>query len=191
MSAPTRLILVRHGRTAWNVEGRFQGHADPPLDDTGWGQAAAVATALRPTPVAAVLSSDLTRARQTAALIALGRGLRVTLSSELRETNLGCWTGLSRAEAAQRFPDEYRAWHNDPHSTRRGGGETEAEAGARVARHIGAVARAWPGQAIVVVCHGLALRAAVALLRDPRAPDASPHLGNGEWITIAWPGHMS
>jgi broad specificity phosphatase PhoE len=181
------LVLIRHGRTAWNAEGRFQGQADPPLDRTGWEQAADVALALRSTPLAAVLSSDLSRARQTAALVAAGRGLVVRTSDQLREVDLGTWTALTRGKAEQRFPGEYRAWHANPRTFRRGGGETEDEAGARVARFLRAAARSWPGETIAVVSHGLALRGAMHALRELGAidlPDEAAHLDNGGCLTV-------
>jgi broad specificity phosphatase PhoE len=108
----------------------------------GWEQAAEAAHALYDSPFDAVVSSDLMRARQTARLIAAGRGLALQGSDQLREVDLGSWTGLTRDEAASRFPDEYRAWRTQPRTARRGGGETELEAGDRVARHLVAVASA-------------------------------------------------
>jgi len=195
LSVSTRVILIRHGRTAWNVEGRFQGQADPPLDDTGRKQASAAAMVLRASPMAAVLSSDLARARQTAVLVAAWRDLPVRVSAELREVDLGAWTGLTRAEAARRFPDQYRDWRVHSSTARRGGGETEDEAGERVASCLLAAAALWPGQTIAVVSHGLALRSAMRLLPMARAwsgPGEPPHLDNGRWVTlqVEQPAHL-
>jgi broad specificity phosphatase PhoE len=154
----------------------------------GWEQAAEAAHALYDSPFDAVVSSDLMRARQTARLIAAGRGLALQGSDQLREVDLGSWTGLTRDEAASRFPDEYRAWRTQPRTARRGGGETELEAGDRVARHLVAVARARPGQTIAVVSHGLVLRSAMRALAAAGAHgcDDPPHLDSGRWLTVTF-----
>ncbi|WP_261556678.1 histidine phosphatase family protein [Frankia tisae] len=125
-----RLLLWRHGRTTWNDVGRFQGHADPPLDATGRAQVAAVAPIIRAMRPELVVSSDLQRCRDTAA----GLDLPWRADARLREIDLGSWSGLTGAEAAVRFPAEDRAWRRGE-DVRRGGGETYLE----VARRAGAV----------------------------------------------------
>jgi glucosyl-3-phosphoglycerate phosphatase len=188
MSLDQCLVLVRHGRTAWNAEGRFQGQADPPLDDLGWEQARRAAAAVAGMRPAAIVSSDLRRAHQTAVVLGATCGVIPSTDPALREVALGAWEGLDRHEAAARFPAEYAAWA-DGADVRRGGGETQAEAGARVAAAlIGSLWRAGSARTIVAVSHGLALQGAMAvlaagglvLLGDARAP----HLGNGEWIVL-------
>jgi glucosyl-3-phosphoglycerate phosphatase len=187
MNFDRTLVLVRHGRTAWNAAGRFQGQADPPLDDVGWAQAmstAAVVAGMAPT---AIISSDLRRAHQTAAVLGIACGLVPSTHCDLREIALGRWEGLDRTEAEQLFPDEYAAWLAGL-DLRRGGGETRAETGARVATALAAaLRRAEPGDVVVAVSHGLALQAAMTALAGARLVDLSfdgspPHLGNGEWI---------
>ncbi|WP_163550406.1 histidine phosphatase family protein [Candidatus Frankia nodulisporulans] len=121
-----RLLLWRHGRTTWNEAGRFQGHADPPLDQTGQAQAAAVAPLIRAMNPELVVSSDLRRCRATAAAL----DLPVRADARLREIDLGGWSGLTGAEAASRFPDEDRAWRAGQ-DVRRGGGETYQEVAER------------------------------------------------------------
>jgi glucosyl-3-phosphoglycerate phosphatase len=188
MSLDQRLVLVRHGRTDWNAEGRFQGQADPPLDDLGWEQArraAEVVAAMRP---AAILSSDLRRAHQTAVMVGAACGLVPSTDQELREVALGDWEGLRRDEAAVRFPAEFAAWTGGS-DVRRGGGETQAEAGARVATALmGFLWRAGPGRTVVAVSHGLALQGAVDVLARSGLVQLGgvrpPHLGNGEWIVL-------
>jgi probable phosphoglycerate mutase len=188
MNALGRLVLVRHGRTAWNAEGRFQGQADPPLDPTGWEQAhrAAVAVAgLRPS---AVVSSDLRRAHQTAVMVGAACGLVPSTDPNLREVALGAWEGLRRDEAAVSFPAEYAAWAAGL-DVRRGGGETQAEAGARVAEALlGLLWRAGTDATVVAVSHGLALQAAIRVLGRAGLAEVGdvppPHLGNGEWIVV-------
>lgn len=121
-----RLLLWRHGRTSWNDQGRFQGQADPPLDETGLRQAAAVGPVIRALGPELVISSDLVRCQQTAASI----GLSVRTDARLREIDLGRWSGLSGAEAAARYPEEDAAWRRGE-DVRRGGGETYVEVAER------------------------------------------------------------
>jgi broad specificity phosphatase PhoE len=121
-----RVLLLRHGRTAWNAERRFQGQSDPPLDDVGRAQAyeaAALVAALAPE---LLVSSDAARALQTAAPIADLTGLDVLADARLRERSLGHWEGLTRADVARRYPDEYADWIAGRDISRRGG-ETRAQ----------------------------------------------------------------
>ena len=188
MSLDQRLVLVRHGRTAWNAEGRFQGQADPSLDTIGWEQARRTAAAVAELRPAAIVSSDLRRAHQTAVMLGAACGLIPSTDRNLRELALGAWEGLGRDEAADRFPAEYAAWAAGV-DVRRGGGETQAEAGARVAAAlIRFLWRARSGSTVVAVSHGLALQGAMGVLvagglvrLDEAAP---PHLANGEWIVL-------
>ncbi len=92
-----RVILLRHGRTEWNASGRFQGQLDSPLDAVGLAQAAAAGTALKPMRPDALVSSDLKRALDTAAVVGAECGLDVTVDQRLREIHLGAWQGLTRA----------------------------------------------------------------------------------------------
>ena len=105
-----RVLLWRHGRTAWNVEHRFQGQADPPLDEVGQAQAAAAAPLLAAFSPVAIVSSDLRRATETARSLAERLGLPVALDRRLRERSLGRWEGLTRDEVGRRYPVEYAHW---------------------------------------------------------------------------------
>ncbi|MCW2596029.1 MAG: glucosyl-3-phosphoglycerate phosphatase [Pseudonocardiales bacterium] len=121
MSTPRRLLLLRHGRTAWNAEGRFQGHADPPLDEVGRAQAyevAAIVAALQP---GLLVSSSATRAMQTAHVIGEATELPVRPEPRLRERGLGHWEGLTLDEVKRRYPDEYAEWVDGQDVLRRGG----------------------------------------------------------------------
>jgi broad specificity phosphatase PhoE len=148
----TRLVLWRHGQTRWNVEGRFQGQSDIPLDAEGEQQAeraARLLAALRPD---AIFSSDLARALATAAPLARLTGLTVVPDKDLRERAGGAWEGLTDEEIRARYPAEHAAW-------RPPGGETTAavgeRAGAALDRIAGTLRR---GSLAVVVSHGAALR---------------------------------
>jgi probable phosphoglycerate mutase len=125
-----RVLLLRHGRTAWNAERRYQGQADPPLDEIGRAQAfevAALIAALRPD---LLISSDSLRAMQTAEPLAQVTGLTVVPEVRLRERSLGHWEGLTRDEVAQRYPDEFADWRAGRDVERRGG-ESRAEVACR------------------------------------------------------------
>jgi len=105
-----RVLLWRHGRTAWNVEHRFQGQADPPLDEVGRRQAEQAAPLVAAYSPVAVVSSDLVRAVDTARPLADLLGLPVHLDPRLRERSLGRWEGLTRDEVDRMFPEEYAHW---------------------------------------------------------------------------------
>jgi len=125
-----RVVLLRHGRTAWNAEHRFQGQADPPLDEVGLTQAwevAGIAAAMRPD---VLVSSTAIRAMQTARIVAETTGLPVTAEPRLVERGLGHWEGLTMDEVAVRYPDEYADWAAGQDVTRRGG-ETRDQVAAR------------------------------------------------------------
>ena len=116
-----RVLLLRHGRTAWNAQRRFQGQADPPLDEVGRGQAyevGALMTAVRPD---VIVSSDLARAMQTAEIVGEVARLPVLVDARLRERGLGHWEGLTRDEVALEHPDEFADWAAGRDVIRRGG----------------------------------------------------------------------
>lgn len=164
----TRLLLLRHGRTAWNLDGRGQGHTDIPLDDVGRAQAAAAGQAVAALRPDVVWSSDSSRARETAAAI----GLPVHVDPRLREINLGTYEGRTLAEWEADDPDTYRLWRSG-HDVRRGGGETYAEVAARASAAVGEAVASLdhPSGLVVVVCHGGAIRALLTtLLALPTAP---------------------
>jgi probable phosphoglycerate mutase len=149
-------VLWRHGQTVWNAESRFQGQSDIPLDETGQVQAeraARLLAALRPD---LIVSSDLSRAAQTAAPLARLTGLDVTLDKDLRERHGGRWEGLTDTEIRTRYPAEHAAW-NPPD------GEPSAVVADRVAGALHRIAEAEPGLA-VVVSHGAALRLGMSRL---------------------------
>jgi glucosyl-3-phosphoglycerate phosphatase len=159
-----RLVLWRHGRTAWNAERRFQGQLDVPLDETGRQQAARAATLLAHLGPDAVICSDLARARQTADPLLGATGLEATYDAGLRETFAGEWQGLTRTELEQRYGDDLARWAAGA-DMRPGGGETRVEVAERM---VDAVERALPragaGGTLVVVTHGGAARAAIGRL---------------------------
>jgi broad specificity phosphatase PhoE len=98
----SRILLVRHGQSTWNADGRWQGQADPPLSELGVAQAEAAARAVD--GVDAIWASDLERAHHTAKILASPRGLDVVADARLRERKAGEWTGLTRAQIDEQYP---------------------------------------------------------------------------------------
>ena len=152
----TRILLARHGETEWNRVGRWQGHADPPLNDTGRRQAAQLAERLAGDGVAAVYSSDLVRASETARVVADRLGLDVVEDPGLREIDVGSWSGLTRAEVEQRFPEGYARWLGGDigHD-----GETREQLTARVVDTATTIAGRHEAETVLVVTHGGVIRA--------------------------------
>jgi glucosyl-3-phosphoglycerate phosphatase len=185
-----RLVVWRHGRTAWNFEGKFQGQTDIPLDTVGVEQARAAAARLAALRPAAIVSSDLQRAAQTAAELARLTGLEVTYDLDLREIDVGSSAGMTRAEFNERYP-VLKAHADAGDDFRRGGdGETLAELAERAEkgfrRAIDAVA---DGETVVVASHGLATRVGIGRLVGIPAPhwEAFGGLSNCSWV-VCEPG---
>jgi probable phosphoglycerate mutase len=149
----TTVILVRHAESTWNAESRWQGQADPPLSETGRAQAQHVARRLRSEPIAALYSSDLGRALETAQAIGQALGLLPRPEPRLREIDLGLWAGMTRFEIAERYPEEFVAWQEHK-PVRAGGGETFLEMQERVVGVLDEIVAAHPGETIAVVTHG-------------------------------------
>ena len=155
----TRLVLVRHGQTAWNLEGRAQGHTDVGLDETGHSQALALAPYIAAMGPTALWSSDLTRARETADRLAQATGLAVRPDARLREFDAGARAGLTEAEFAERYPDAHDSWRDGHVTGQVPGAETIAQVAARM---VPALQEIWEattdGETSVVVAHGACLR---------------------------------
>ncbi|HEX4654787.1 MAG TPA: histidine phosphatase family protein [Mycobacteriales bacterium] len=182
-----RVVLLRHGRTEWNATGRFQGQLDAPLDVMGKAQAIAAAVAVAPMQPDAIVSSDLGRTADTAAAVAAETGLDVVLDPRLREINLGLWQGLTRAEARERFPEEYEGWQAGE-DRRRGDGETYAEVGARASECvIEWLDRLGAGATLLAVTHGGTARATIGTMLgfDPDLYWRLAPLGNCRWSLLA------
>lgn len=168
-AAPTDILLIRHGETAWNAERRLQGHLDIPLNDEGERQAALLAGALAGEAIDVVVASDLRRARQTAQAVADRRGLPLGLDPALRERGYGGFEGLLYSEIEERFPREFAAWQArdvDAHlPPGRNVGESFRAFFDRATGAILALAAAHPGRTIALVAHGGVLECAYRLAR--------------------------
>jgi len=150
----TRIILIRHGETDWNAEGRIQGHLPVPLNDRGLAQADAVAARLGAVDFSALYSSDLLRARQTADVIARGSGRRTRTDARLREWDLGILSGLMRAVAEDVHPDAFGIMRNRIVTDPVPGGESIQARFERVTAAVEDIAAAHPGGTVVAVSHG-------------------------------------
>jgi probable phosphoglycerate mutase len=183
----TRILLVRHGQSIWNAEGRWQGQADPPLSDLGRRQARGAAASLG--ALDAIFASHLQRALETAAIISTDLGVGpVVVDPDLRERNVGEWSGLTRAEINQRYPgyltaDRHMSFGVSGGAVRRPQGwEADEDV---LARALGALARideAVGGGEVLAVTHGGLIYVLEAHLGAPFDYLAN---GGGRWLVVA------
>jgi probable phosphoglycerate mutase len=188
--ASPEVWLARHGVTAWNAEGRIQGHTDVPLSDEGRRQAEALARRLAASPPARIVSSDLRRALETAEIVGRALGVAVEADAALREQDLGRWQGLTGEEARARDPELWAARFlaRDP-AARPPGGETRAELADRVWRAF--LRHAAPGAAgpLLLVTHGGVVASLVyRVLAIPLSAPRGFSLPNAALTTLAAPG---
>jgi probable phosphoglycerate mutase len=159
-----RVVLWRHGRTAWNAETRFQGTTDVALDEVGVAQAERAARDLATLAPYRIVSSDLERARVTAETLAAMVGLVVETDPDLRETYAGSWQGLTRDEIVAADPDGWARWIAGD-DIRPGGGETRTEVAARVSAAVLRHAEGLPaGGTLVIASHGGAVRSCLGTM---------------------------
>jgi len=164
----TRLVLVRHGVTDWNREGRFQGHLDPPLSAAGHREAGFVADRiagddqLRPQRI---VSSTLSRAAQTAERIGRESGVPVERDRRLMEIGQGEWEGRTHAELEVTDASRYRAWREAAGVRQPPGGESVESAQARVSELLGEIERSAAGT-VCLVSHGGTMRVLARVLLD-------------------------
>lgn len=156
----TIILLARHGETDWNRDLRWQGQADPPLNARGRGQSRALAEELADVPLAAIYSSDLRRARETAEIVGTRKGMTVEARPELREVDVGSWSELTSAEVEERFPGAFQRWQDVGDPTWEGG-ETHAEMAERVLSAVVEIAAAHD-ENVLIVAHGGPIRAILA-----------------------------
>ena len=185
------LVLLRHGQTAWNAEGRAQGHIDVCLHEVGRVQAAAVAPLMAALGPVFVRSSDLARAAETADVVAGACGLTVVRDPRLREYDVGERGGLTMAEFELKLPDAHAAWvaaggWSDNAGTV-AGSESTADVLARMEPALRtALSSLGPGETGIVVGHGASLRAAISALLgwEPSTIETVRGLANCGWATL-------
>lgn len=154
----TRLFLARHGATGFTSEDRFSGAEGAELSDEGRAQAADLGDRLRPEAIQAIFSSPLSRALETANIIASRCDVTPETRDGLREISHGHWEGLTRAEVERRFPEEYAAWEADPFTFAPAQGETGIAVLARALPVIRDIVTRHQGQRVLVVSHKATIR---------------------------------
>jgi glucosyl-3-phosphoglycerate phosphatase len=165
----TRVLLWRHGRTAWNAERRIQGQSDIPLDETGRGEARLTAGRLAALGPTVIVSSDLSRAADTAAHLGEITGLPVRYDVRFRERRYGEWQGLTIDEIEQRWPEAYARWRaGEPVDTC--GVESLDDVGKRMYEALHDLLADHPGATIAVATHGGAARRGIAAVLDWPTP---------------------
>lgn len=174
----TNVILIRHGQTAWNAAGRWQGHSDIPLNDTGRSQAQLLAQRLKKWELTALYTSDLSRAAETAAIIGQALALEPLQMSAWRERFCGDFEGLTNSEIAERFPEQWaklQQGHLDLPN-----GETTPKLLGRIMPAFEALLASHQGQRFAIVSHGGVLRVLISAVLglDFEAPDRLSVGGN-------------
>lgn len=169
-SEATRILAIRHGETAWNVDTRVQGHLDLPLNDTGRWQATRMAAALADEGIEVIYTSDLWRAHDTAQALAEVIGLAPIPDAGLRERCFGHFEGLTFAEIGARWPEDARRWMRRDPAFGPTGGERLVDFYARIEATATRLVAAHPGQTVALVAHGGVMdclyRAALRLALD-------------------------
>lgn len=167
------LYLVRHGQTDWNVEGRLQGHADRPLNETGRAQAAAVAQRLATVHLDAICASDLQRAMSTAQAIAAYHDVRVSPEPRLREFSYGEWEGRRMSDLAHLYPEAMQAWHEDPPAYVPRGADSPDKVRERICDLLEELRTHPANGAVLLVSHGRTLRTLFSLI-EPESANQHP-----------------
>lgn len=190
----TRIIAIRHGETAWNVETRLQGQLDIELNAKGLWQAERTAKALADETIDAIYTSDLLRAQATAQAIANHSASAprpcVHLQSGLRERGFGCFEGLTYAEIAAGWPEDNRRWRQRDPAYAPEGGETLVQLRERVAHTLHALASQHAGEQIVLVAHGGVMDALYRLAtQQPIEAPRTWELGNAAINRLLWTPH--
>ena len=184
----TILWLVRHGQTDWNIEGRYQGQADTSLNPTGIAEAGEAAQQLAGRPFQKVYSSDLTRAKQTAELIARPRNATILVDPRLREISLGEWEGQLFNLIQVSYPQEVAQRELTPLTFRAPGGESIEDIWRRVKQAVNDINAQNPGEEVVVVSHGLVLATLLAYARDHDISQAYTRIpANATLERLEWP----
>jgi alpha-ribazole phosphatase/probable phosphoglycerate mutase len=171
-----RFCLVRHGQTDWNLEGRFQGQSDLPLNQIGRAEARSLAGQLRDQSFAAIFTSDLMRAKETAEIIGEEMGLQVTQEPRLREINQGEWEGQFVEDIIARNAELWDQRTIDPANFHPPGGESVTEVAERIQAAMRNIAKLYPTGTVLIVSHGLALATIICRERGIPIGEAFKHI---------------
>lgn len=162
----TEFWLIRHGQTDWNIQGRYQGQSDIPLNETGFAQARQLAQSLDGAVFDAIFSSDLSRARQTAEQISIIKGIPIQVDHRLREICQGEWEGQTIEAIKKRFAKQIDENQRDPLHAHAPGGETTLNVAQRLADFANTISERYPHQRLLVVSHGFALATLICQARS-------------------------
>jgi broad specificity phosphatase PhoE len=187
------LLLIRHAESSWNATGRWQGHGNPPLSVRGRAQANALARELSQEAIDVLVSSDLRRAAETAAILGQARGLRPELNPRLRELDVGDWQGLMRDQIECTAGDVLRRFDAGDLDVRPGGGENRREIAQRAFSVVTQLVDAHPGRRLAIVTHLGVIRALLGEFGGLALGDGSrsvpsgsePSVGNACWRRLA------
>ncbi len=171
-----RFCLVRHGQTDWNLEGRFQGQSDTPLNETGRVEAHTLAGKLKGLSFEAIFSSDLLRAKETAAIVGRVLGIEVTLEPRLREINQGEWEGQFVEDIRARNAENWDRRTIDPANFHPPGGESVTEVADRTQAAMNDIAHQYPRGRVLIVTHGLALATIICRVNGIPLGEAFRHI---------------
>lgn len=181
------LLLIRHGETVWNRQGRYQGRSDPPLTMRGREQARLLGAELADVHARSIVSSPLRRAHATALDIGRRLSLPVELDGGLSELSFGIWEGLTQAEVKQRWPDALRRWKLQPDAAPPPGGEPLPMAAERIRRCLDGLAASRPAPVIVVTHAGVIRIARLLAMGAPLAEYRRVQVANAEIVRLDWP----
>ncbi|WP_227766478.1 alpha-ribazole phosphatase [Zhaonella formicivorans] len=154
----TEIILIRHGETIWNNGGIYQGHTDIPLSETGKAQAAKLGERLKTKAIDAFYASDLSRAYETARIVAAPHSKEVKLLPEFREMNFGEWEGLNYKEIMVKYGPLAQQWYTNPEAICIPGGESCTQLKERAYKMLQSLVKAHRGQCIAIISHGGTIR---------------------------------
>jgi broad specificity phosphatase PhoE len=182
------LWLVRHGQTDWNLEGRYQGQADVPLNSAGRAQAQALAVELAGKQFEAIYSSDLARARETAAILAAPHGLPVRVDPRLREICQGDWEGMPATEICERYGMQIDPSQPTSPDFRAPGGESVREVADRASEAIQDIRDSYPSGAVLIVSHAITTAVVACKARGISLSLARSIIPkNAEAVRVKWP----
>jgi broad specificity phosphatase PhoE len=179
-----RVLLVRHGQTDWNVDGRWQGVLPVGLNAEGWSQARALAEQLRGRSIGAIYSSDLPRAFETATVVGSVVGLVPHTDIRLREFSLGVFQGLTREQIEDRYPTEWQAFRSDYWNYTVPQGESRRALQRRVQQAFTAITTQTAGKEVVLVSHGGSIRMLLLALFANDAALSDVHIENTSVTTL-------
>jgi broad specificity phosphatase PhoE len=183
------IILIRHGETDWNIEGRYQGQADPPLNSNGFLQAEELSKGLENVGIQVLYTSPLQRTRQTANILANNLKVPVIDEPRLMEIHQGDWQTRLRSEIESLYPELFSNWETDPWEVSPPGGEHLSQVQARVNQSVDDILRSQTYQIIGLVTHRIPI-ALIKVRYQNMDPDIvrTIHLPNAYWEEISIPG---